>query len=164
MSKIIFSIVMFFALFGCKQSPTNKVNPNGDNLAWLIGKEVHVVDSIIYDRKTKKSVVFLFNYYDCETCVDAGFCIVKKIDELSKRRMCYPIGSMLNPSSYQQRNKYYEYIYMDDKDLIRKELKYIPTPVLLLIDGDNLIQDALFPTDTLGGSYKEFLLSCLRSE
>lgn len=52
---------------------------------------------------------------------------------------------MGNPSPYQRRNAYYEYIYSDSKDLIRKELKYAQTPVILLLDSSNYIKEYILP-------------------
>lgn len=50
---------------------------------------------------------------------------------------------------------------MDDQDLIRKELKYAPTPMLLLLNKDKLVLDAFSPTDTLEKNYSSFLKACL---
>lgn len=55
------------------------------------------------------------------------------------------VSTMGNPSSYQKRNGYYEYVYSDAKDLIRKELKYVPTPILFSLDSSNNIKDYVLP-------------------
>lgn len=55
------------------------------------------------------------------------------------------ISTMGSPSSDQARNEYYEYVYLDPKDLIRKELKYVPTPIIFLLDSSNCIKDYILP-------------------
>ena len=52
---------------------------------------------------------------------------------------------MGNPTFYQKRNAYHEYVYSDSEDLIRKELKYVPTPILILLDSSNYIKDYILP-------------------
>lgn len=36
-------------------------------------------------------------------------------------------------------------IYADSKDLIRKELKYVPTPIMLLLDSSNCVEKYILP-------------------
>ena len=45
-------------------------------------------------------------------------------------------------TSTQRVNGYKGYIHVDDRDLVRKELKYAPTPALLLVGRDNAVADA----------------------
>ena len=87
----------------------------------LRGKKISSLDSIITDRIRNYNVVFLFNYYDCSSCIDLGFTLTKKIDSLYNLKKVTIVSIMGSPSSYQRRNAYYEYIYSDSKDLIRKE-------------------------------------------
>lgn len=69
---------------------------------------------------------------------------------------------MGDPSSYQKRNHYYDYIYIDQKDLIRKEMKYIQTPIILLLDSLNCVKDYIFPNASDDGKVASFieLTSC----
>ena len=67
------------------------------------------------------------------------------------------VSSISNHSMYQKHNNYYNYIYYDDKDLIRRELKYIPTPVMILLDDKKKIIDVFSPKDTLEKSHKPLL-------
>lgn len=60
----------------------------------------------------------------------------------------FVITTISNPAYYQKENNYFDYVYQDPKQMIRRELKYIPTPVLLLVEGQT-IREALFPHDTL---------------
>lgn len=106
-------------------------------------------------------VIFLFNYYDCGSCIDLGFSITKKIDSLYRNNKVAIISTMGSPSSFQKRNKYYEYIYLDSKDLIRKELKYVPTPIMLLLDSSNCIKDYIFPNTSDDREVVPFIESVL---
>lgn len=102
---------------------------------------------------------FYLNYYDCGSCIDSGFSITKKIDSLYSDNKVIIISTMGSPSSFQQRNKYYEYIYIDSKDLIRKELKYVPTPIMLILDSSNCIKDYIFPNTSDDGEIVPFIKS-----
>jgi hypothetical protein len=67
------------------------------------------------------------------------------------------------PHEYQSAYEYYEYIFIDNKDMIRRELKYAPTPVLLFMNDDNVILDIFFPKDTIYEHYRNFVESCLKN-
>jgi hypothetical protein len=68
-----------------------------------------------------------------------------------------------NPAVYQRENEYYEYIPVDEKDLIRRELKYLPTPVLLFMDKDKVIQNVFFPKDTITENHLRFVEFCMKT-
>ena len=116
--------------------------------------EIENLDSII-DRKnrTQKFIIYLFDTYDCETCIKEGFFIIKSIMRNNKVQV-FPVLTIGNPSFFQKLYNFNEYIYLDNKDLIRKDLKYIPTPSILYIDGNNCIIEAFFPQK--GKEYKDF--------
>ncbi len=138
----------------------NKKDKDIERIKW---KFIHSIDSLMAkDENRYGYVLFLFNFYDCGSCVDAGFYISKKIDQLFNFQIVKAVGSMINPEEYQSRNEYYEYIYFDEKDLIRRELKYIPTPCLLLMSKENQILDAFFPIDTLSKNYRQFIQDCIK--
>ena len=52
-------------------------------------------------------------------------------------------------------------IYLDSKDLIRKELKYIQTPIVILFDSANYVQDYIFPNVSDSGEITSFIKSTL---
>lgn len=66
--------------------------------------------------------VFLFNYYDCQPCVTAGLRYARQLDSLLKRQAVKCFASMVDPAPYQAAAEYYDYIYFDADDKIRKEL------------------------------------------
>lgn len=53
------------------------------------------IDSIVTNRTCR--VVFLFNYYDCGSCIDSGFSITKKIDSLYSDNKVIIISTMGSP-------------------------------------------------------------------
>lgn len=110
----------------------------------LVGKRISFIDSIITEEK-KEKVIFLFNDYDCGSCIDSGFQMTKNIDRLWGGKRVFVISTMVNSPFYQKRNNYYDYVYPDEKDLIRKELKYIQTPVLLMVDADLTVTKVVYP-------------------
>gem|GEM_PF-4978334 len=107
------------------------------------------LDSFPYISKGKK-IVFLFSFYDCEDCVDAGFVITKYIDELNNGKIVEAIACLVDPKNYQKRNEYFEYIHFDDSDEIRRELKFVPTPLIIVTTPESEVVKAFMPKDTIG--------------
>lgn len=144
-SNFLVLFVLFTIIFGCgnrqKKEKCIEILPTDDYQ--LIGRKITSVDSIVIDKQYR--AFLLFNYYDCGNCVDLGFSIAKKIDSLYGEKTVAVISTMGSPSLYQKRNVYYEYIYADSKDLIRKELKYVPTPIMLLLDSSNCVEKYILP-------------------
>ncbi|WP_024995213.1 hypothetical protein [Phocaeicola paurosaccharolyticus] len=143
-NRIIYIFFLVLIIQSCSNRNCNKSNLNTQksDVYRLIGKQVKSIDSIVANRTYR--TVFLFNYYDCSSCVDSGFSISKKINLCGKNNVVI-ISTMGNPMSSQQRNEYYDYIYIDSEDLIRKELKYIPTPIILSLDSTRNILDYILP-------------------
>lgn len=133
-----------------------------ENASRLVGGKIRTLDTVIPERKGKSRVLFIFNYHDCGSCVNAGFHIIQKIDNMLGTQVAFAVASMVNPSDYQQQNDYYNYVYYDEKDIIRRELKYIPTPVLLLIDHDNTILDVFFPKKNSMVYSDSFVKLCMK--
>lgn len=122
----------------------NKVSAKVNPLR-LLDKQLLSIDSILENKEKQKTVLLLFNYYDCGSCIDSAFQLVKRIDESNNRKMVSVISTMGSPIAFQVRNHYEEYVYSDDKDLIRKELKYVQTPILILLDAEKRIKCYMFP-------------------
>ena len=133
---------------------------------WLKRRRVLSIDSVIPGLgKDKPAVLFLFNYYDCGTCMEHGFQAVRRIDQATHDGFVKVVASMFTEiSSTQRLFGYREYVYNDARDLIRKELKYLPTPVLLIVDGDHRIRDVYMFTPEKGGSdWKVILEKCIET-
>lgn len=139
----MFSLIFIYSCDGTKSKKTYK---DTNDEYHLIDKQIKSIDSVL--PKGSNGIIFLFNYYDCGSCVDSGFVITKKIDSIYPSQKVFIISTMGDPQYYQKRNRYNDYIYMDSKDLIRKELKYIQTPIILSLDSTNKIVDYIFPNVT----------------
>lgn len=155
-------LVIFLLLLSCKNQPSEiKSVSSSSYFESLSGRIVNSMDSVL-DVKGDK-FVFIFNSFDCESCVDAGIKLVKNIDAYDNQNGVCVIATMENPSNVQYRNKYYDYIYCDEKDLIRRELKFVPTPIVLLLDKSNVVKYAFMPRDTIDiAKYTEELIAKMK--
>ena len=130
---------------------------------WLKGKHLCCIDSII-EQRSKNEIIYIFNFYDCITCIDKGFKAVHNIDSVFGKSTVKVIVSMFQEiTTTQRQNNYKGLIYKDTKDRIRKELKYAPTPALLIIDDSCQIQDA-FIFDTSNNRERQldkFINKCI---
>jgi hypothetical protein len=93
----------------------------------------------------ERKIIFLYTGYDCQSCVDKGFEIIKRIDSLYSTQKTYIVASQSNIGFDQERNEYYKYIYNDNMELIRKELNFVPTPMILKLDEEDVIIKVIFP-------------------
>jgi hypothetical protein len=48
-------------------------------------------------------------------------------------------------------------VYNDENDVIRKQLNYVPTPIILHIDSDLKVKNLLFPSRDNNEEQKNFL-------
>ena len=171
---VFLSSVLFLSLAGCqasKKEDTQMIEANAEALLdtprtdteWLKGRKLCSIDSIIGDQKEKR-LIYIFNFFDCQTCVKEGFTAVRRIEDSVGKNVVKVIASRtMEVTSTQRQNQYKGYIYIDEKDRIRKELKYAPTPMLLIIDDSCKIEDA-FIFDTSGGNtdtLKAFIEKCI---
>ncbi len=114
----------------------------------MIGKEIHALKSIFGDSlyvREKKMVVLLYTGFDCGSCIDKGINIAQKIDSTFNRQYVFVIGSNADFGNLQFRAGYENFIYNDAKELIRKELKFIYTPVFLALNERKYVTDVYFP-------------------
>lgn len=120
---------------------------NEQDYLHLVGQSVLSLDSVIDSEEKQEEIVLLYHPFDCGTCIDSGYVYTKMIAE-SKKKKTRIITIMNNPAMEQKRNKYFEYIYIDRSDRIRKELKYVQTPIFLLIDSTRIIKDYFLPNNS----------------
>lgn len=159
--------VSFLICFSChqrisekpKSSPIERQLEEQTDVFHLLGKHVYSLDSILEGEDKKAELIFLFNFYDCGSCVDSGFQIVKRIDKFYGHKSVPVISSMGSPVQDQVRNQYQEYIYSDKNDLVRKELKYVQTPILIKINDRKEITNYIFPNLSDEQEYKRFFHS-----
>ena len=161
MNKSYILLITIFLLCSCSHKRQQSLNVQEQDTAWvdvfhLLGKHVYSLDSILQNEDKQANIIFLFNFYDCGSCIDSGFQLVKRIDKFYRRKSVPIISSMGNPTQFQIRNKYQEYIYSDNNDLIRKELKYMPTPILIQTNDEKKIINYIFPNVSDEQEYKRF--------
>ena len=176
MSSVLWKYIRLICLFSfflclfpnCNRNKKNKmVEQNISSLLnqdvdRLKGRQILSLDSVVGETE-KCVIVYIFNYYDCETCIDKGFEIVNLIDNSKKREYVKVIVSMFHEvTSTQKRNSYRGFIYKDKNDLIRKELRYIPTPVMIIVDNNCRIRDAcIFEISQDKKQLDDFIKKCL---
>lgn len=117
-----------------------------DQRKMLQNKNLIGINRIIGDSIDLRSrLLFLYNSNDCETCVQKGFHLTYVLDSIAKKQVVFVITSSANIGSDQIRYGYKNYVYYDEHDFLRSKLKYIYTPVFLLLDSLEIISDAFYP-------------------
>jgi hypothetical protein len=113
----------------------------------FVDKKIKSINKILFDEKelNEKKVVLVYTGFDCQSCVDKGFQIIKILSAPKVNNKVYIIASNSNIGNDQNRNNYYDFVYNDVNELIRNELKFIYTPVILVLDKDNRIIHINFP-------------------
>ena len=112
----------------------------------ILGKKINSIVSILGDSiNTENKVILLYDGYDCETCIDVGYEMSKRIDDLTAMQKVYVLTTSLSIGRDQAKNAYTNYVYYDEHDIIRKELKYIYTPILLKLDSVSKVEEVFFP-------------------
>ncbi len=110
----------------------------------LIGKRINSVSTVLMDSAKCYKVIYLITDGNCGNCLKEGFEIIKEID--SKKSIDnYVIGSNINFGLIQLQNDYKKWIFEDNDNLIRKELMFSLTPVVLFLDTSNVILDLYHP-------------------
>jgi len=113
----------------------------------LLGKGVTSFARLIDDSLQNKNyyIVLIYTGFDCGGCVANGFYLVRQIDSLYSQQKVFVVGSNTNFSRDQLLHEYEGYIWIDSKDIIRKELKFLATPVVLLLDRSLKILEVYLP-------------------
>jgi len=103
----------------------------------ILNSVERVVESFHLDTRKLKTIV-IYSGFDCSVCVRKSFSIIKTLK--NKNINVYVVATSTNINRdqirYHLRNVY---IWEDKHDLIRKELKFIPTPVLVILNNKNKI-------------------------
>lgn len=174
--SLVVSAVGVFALFcavlcgacGEKSSPqvppATAQRPQRD-FRELLGKDLSKELSAVVpaaDMGQKPAVLFLYNRFDCFSCMRSGFYLAGKIDSLSGRQRVFVVGIMANQGKEQEAFGYRKYIYSDPQDTIRRKLRYVPTPILIGLDSCDRVKSVLLVRDTIGSEVEEFLASFLK--
>lgn len=164
--KILLFFVLF-ALYTCKSKPKELILVNEklkSQKEYLLNKKITCLDKILGDFIISANhVIFLYNGFDCETCIDIGYRVSKTIDSLVQKQMVYIISTSANIGGNQLRNEYKNFVYNDEHDIIRRELRYIYTPVFILLDSMKKIDSMYY--HNYNRNMKEenaFILNCLK--
>lgn len=149
MRKVCICVILIslLSVYSCKDRGRQFNHSSVDSaLMTLIGKKIPVLDPSVQDNKHKNYAILLCSPYDCVPCLDNAFAILKKVNSQINDNGNLVISVLDEPSSLQSNYEYYDYIMFDGDDIIRKELKYIPTPVFLILDKGHVILEYHFPT------------------
>jgi len=113
----------------------------------FVNKKLESIDTILFDGKkvNESKIILIYTGYDCQSCVDKGYLILKIIRSQNANQKVFIISSNANIGRDQERNEYYDFIYNDKRELLRQELKFVYTPVILVLDKDNCILQINFP-------------------
>lgn len=159
------SLTVFVACSDEKRSRTQEMallNEKFKDVEFLKGKTLHSVDSILGSNKKRVRILYVFNYYDCDDCIKKGFKAVEYLDKRRKDTVSVIVSMFQEITSTQRKNGYRGYVYKDENDLIRKELKYAPTPMILILDDKNRIVDiSIFDYWLSEKDLDDFLKKCL---
>ncbi len=145
-------VIVFFLFFSCnitnEKDKINSLNRKflNNQKKLLLNKEIISFNDILGDSiKTAKKIIMLYNEFDCGSCINEAFNRVKMLDSISRSQLCYVITSSVNISRDQLINEYSNYIFYDEHDQIRRELKYIKTPVILKLSSLSKVKGVFFP-------------------
>lgn len=143
-------LLLIFIVFSCKSRNDYNMEKNDTKLdkqkVFLYGKSLKSAIKIMNDSiDISGHFLFLYNGFDCETCIKNGYRLAKAIDSLSMKQVVYVISTSANIGADQLKYDYLGYVYNDEHDLMRSELKYIYTPVFLFFDSLKKIENVYYP-------------------
>lgn len=149
---IFFSILILLLVYF--KFSSNKITIN-DNLRimlvkaekFLLNKKINSLSSIIPDSviTNRALCVMLYTGMDCGTCIEKGFETINQLSKEVHQKNIAIIASKSNIGRDQLMFNYHEYIYNDEIESIRQELRFIYTPVLILLDASKNIIKVYFP-------------------
>jgi len=170
MSKNIISFfwVLLFVFCSCNQKNKKiiEITPISTKEEKLqdrfISKSLESINVILSEEKKsdENKIILIYTGYDCQSCVDKGYKILKTIRSQNETKKIFIISSNTNIGRDQERNEYYDFVHNDEKELVRKELKFIFTPIILVLDKDNCILHINFPETN--SSEKEMVEQIIR--
>ncbi|QTD38779.1 hypothetical protein JL193_05800 [Polaribacter batillariae] len=175
--RTVILIMIISLIFSCKKSIKNSEviidKSNNDEfvkklekqMSFIKGKKISSLSKIVGDTiNTSNKVFFLYNGFDCEVCIDIGYEIGKKIDSINNGKLVNIISSSSNVGRDQLKNNYKNFVFNDEKDLIRKELKFIYTPVFIILNNDSEVKDIFFPNYVRNKKEEEtFIKKCIEN-
>ncbi|GHV58942.1 hypothetical protein FACS1894182_12260 [Bacteroidia bacterium] len=155
-------------LFSCQHNKKQEVKVQDDWLSkldkqkeFLYDRSIPSISIILSDTVfTGQCVLLIYDEMDCDDCVKKGFNLIHRLDSLTIPNTF--IITTSNPGRSQLLYDYPKYVFVDRQDLIRKDLKYVTTPVLLVLSEENQIRQVLFPGIATQREEEEFVDNCLK--
>lgn len=103
----------------------------------LLGKKISILKTIIPSYKEDEmNMVLVISKFDCNSCVYAGYDIVRKVRASRSVINTYAVGvtnQVLIPKNYK------ETVYEDKKQELLSSLNYSPTPIILVFQGERIV-------------------------
>lgn len=122
---------------------------------FLIGKELPVIGSILpVDEDNCIRVILLASGLDCNTCIKTGIKIIRDISIANKHTRDYMI-EIESPIAIDYLI-YEKDIHKDFDDRLHASIGFLPTPLILILDG-NAVSDMYLPVDELLPSVGKFI-------
>lgn len=115
---------------------------------FLLFKKIKSVKKILPDSLFSKNnylCIMIYTGFDCGSCVEKAYVLAEEIDSLYLNNSVFIIGSKTNFGRDQLLYNYNKFVFNDSQENIRQELKFIYSPVLLLIDSIYSIKAVYFP-------------------
>jgi hypothetical protein len=114
---------------------------------FLLNKNINSLSAILPDSiiTNRNLCVMLYTGMDCGTCIEKGFETINQLSQRVPQKNIAVISSKSNIGRDQLMFNYKELVYSDDTEKVRQELKFIFTPVLILLDSAKTIIKVYFP-------------------
>jgi hypothetical protein len=183
MKKYYVGVLLLLSLIGLTMYNVYRVKEGGkkslkgnENLLvekmrklYLIGKKyeggkIKSLQAILGDsiyHANKQLIIFLYNGFDCNTCIIKGLKEALVIDSLLKKNdnKVMVIGANTDFGNDQMNSGYHKYIFDDKRELIRKELKFLYTPIFIQLNKKKIIKNIYYPFPEDDNLYlKEFII------
>lgn len=143
---VIIGVIIIILCSCCNRKQKNRVMSTDIISEIVVGKKIPIIDPLYQDNIGGRYLVLLCSPYDCAPCLDKAFEILHLINQTSISNSKWVVSVLDEPSSLQRQYNYFDYIIFDSDDVIRKTLKFVPTPIFLVADIDNTILVCHSPT------------------
>lgn len=113
----------------------------------LINKKIESIRKILkidINELESPIIVMVYNGFDCESCIKKAIEYLINVKRVEEKEF-YIIASNTSANSDQVKFNLENYIFYDSTDSIRRELKFIPTPIILFLNKKYEVLDVYFP-------------------
>ena len=145
-------LILFLGVIILSSCFGNKKMKQDDIFNIVLGSDISCIDSLL-NNEVPSNVFLICSVYDCGTCLEKAFAEVREIDKLIDPQSVQVIGVLADPTPLQIHFNYYNYLAYDIDDQIRRHLKFIPTPVIIVSDEDRRVYYIHRPTSSDSVSY-----------